>query len=480
MSTRRADRVEQLMKQFGLAERALVRVIARSDDETLGTLNLVQVGVLYNEYLEWRRRFQEDYEAVTVAAPAEQLEELENRMVAMEPMMLDATGRIIGRRQVLEPVAAPPNLQGGPQLVQLDPNQLAQQIVVRPTREPRVTQFDGTHAGWDEFHDMFMAEVHNRQDLNDLDKLKQLKLACSKQAPTVLGKWPLLAVNYEPAWNALKAKFHDEDAIKHQLMQSLHHLPKQARESAEGLRKILDTTEMALAQLRQKGEQVQHWDAILIMMVKAALPLRTLQAWERERKANEAQTFAAFKAWLDTRARINMLAEQTIWREKQYREPAQAAPNQQHAGNGRNENRQRPYYNRRHDEHSQRAPLAQQQNGQVVPGPSNAGNDRPARPGNTSNPFQRQPQSDRYKGYACYGCDQVGHSAFQCRTLANKTIDEIRSILVAKGICITCGRKHDGACPNPFQCNRCDNEQHITLLCPRRKDGARGTKRRGQ
>lgn len=83
------------------------------------------------------------------------------------------------------------------------------EVVVRHQREPKVGQFDGRHENWQPFMDQFRVEVHDRNDLQAVEKLAILKTACVGRGAKALGSWPLTENNYAPAWQHLQDTYGD-------------------------------------------------------------------------------------------------------------------------------------------------------------------------------------------------------------------------------------------------------------------------------
>lgn len=60
------------------------------------------------------------------------------------------------------------------------PVPVAQAVIVRHHREPRIGQFDGKHENWASFFDLFRVEVDGREDMDPLEKLVYLKAAWTR------------------------------------------------------------------------------------------------------------------------------------------------------------------------------------------------------------------------------------------------------------------------------------------------------------
>lgn len=486
--SRRSTRGADAGRALDLAQRTLTRAIERVNHQmALDDMGLAELDQLTGRFEAARNTFQEEYDKHVLRIPAADVPAVEQRMIEMEPMIDDVEVALMERRHALQPREEQPAAAApiAPQInVQLDPNQLLNQLQVRHFREPKVAPFSGKPEDWPEFYDSFLTEVHNRDDLNNLDKLRALRRACSEHASAALGKWPTQADCYVPAWEGLVAKFQDEDTIHQGLMDKLMHLPKQENETAEGLREILDTVAITLQQLQAQNEPVQQWDSMILTSMRAAMSIDTLQDWEKERDKNVRQTYVALKQWLDTRARITMLKEQAQLRNQKHHDAlvAQQKTGQKQARDASDNNREhqkgrffrgnrQSRWSNGHDNHNKEASTSAESKKDKADGnKTDAGQKK-------DNPFSGLSYAERLKNITCHVCDTKGHTAYRCDELMNKSVDEKRRTLISKGVCIQCGRKHTGECRSPMECANCNNAKHILLVCPKRKESGKGTKR---
>lgn len=81
---------------------------------------------------------------------------------------------------------------------------------------PNVGTFDGQQSKWPEFRDKFIAQVHDRDHINPVDKMSYLQAACTGGAQVVLGPWPPTKEGYDGAWKALLEAY-DDDYHTHKL-----------------------------------------------------------------------------------------------------------------------------------------------------------------------------------------------------------------------------------------------------------------------
>lgn len=330
------------------------------------------------------------------------------------------------------------------------------EIVVRQVREPRVGTFNGRHEEWASFSNLFRVEVDERRDLDAVQKLVYLTTACVDMGKRALGEWPITAANYPLAWAALQAKFNDRYATKARLMAKVYRLQKQTDETYDGLRTLLDVTQVSLRQLEDMGEPTNQWDLPIVQLLLFKAPRSVAENYERERRNDVEPTMRHFFDWLEARARSRMILEnaefdkqERLAKRKSNKAEEQPRPNQDNGqqksaeNNGqRNGNFQRPNQN----------------NGQPR---------WQLRSGRNSGQENKAGGSNNGRHMVCWSCDG-SHSLYDCPGILKMSAEQRQQELSAKGVCIRCGRKHFGECHTPKDCGVCDKQQHIDLVCPKK------------
>lgn len=481
------SRAANLVRARDRVKNAFQRMVdVINNEDEINAMNLVRLQTVRERYLTARDALNDSNDVHVQRVNEEQYAEAEAEIHQLETLMLQTEMRLNERIAALQPIAPvhPPMVQG------VDPQAIADRIVVHTRRDPRPIKFDGKHENWAQFKDVFLVEVHNRDDLQPIEKLVALSEACVGDGAKALGIWPMNAQNYELAWNDLNEKYGDAYASKTSIMQSVYQLEQQLTETYDGLRRLIDIPMVAIRQLQLQGEHVEHWDLPLVQAVLAKAPPTLIEAWEKDRVNYPAATQEQFFTWMRTRAKCRLITEQVLQR------TTQAVPNhstsrpkanndQTSEENGHRRSRFHRYnpYNRNAGEHGNRVwrrnesnkpseqPAVDANNGQ----PAAAAPEQPATPRAKQNPFA----TPRKNTVTCYGCDQQGHTAYTCPQMVNITPAERRKILIEKAVCIKCGRRHAGGCQNPIQCAACENAQHIGLVCPKKQlGGSQATKRR--
>lgn len=356
------------------------------------------------------------------------------------------------------------------------PVPVAQAVIVRHHREPRIGQFDGKHENWASFFDLFRVEVDGREDMDPLEKLVYLKAACIGQGAKALGDWPTTADNYALAWESLREKFNDPYVTKNRLITDIQRMPRQREESYDGLRTLIDTPKIALRQLMAMGVDVGGLDLQIMNTVLYKAPDGVMDAWEQQRGGAEP-TLEQLFAWLEKRARSRMVSEsmnadRNRWRNRNQekgreKDNGQAGRRQDNGQGGRRQDNGQAGRSQRQEkgkyDHDQgHRNQDNQDNGQ----PAVSDNGQPGK-GGDPRPAGRGGNRPNNGPLRCWICGDT-HSMYACHTLLSKGIKERMALMQEKGVCLECGRPHVGNCRWPRQCELCANEKHTELVCPKR------------
>lgn len=297
------------------------------------------------------------------------------------------------------------------------------------TKSPEgLGEFDGTHANWPQFRDLFIALVGSRNYPN-LNKLLYLKKACTGPASLVIRGYEPLQDCYEAAWDALNAIYEDSYAVTQSLIDRLVNMPIARDAEMSELRRIIDTTTSTLRQLCSLDEEVGKWDSIIINLLTKKLPFPLIESWEQHRKRDQRPTLIEFLGFIDARARARMFSSPSLTPTFNL-PPKNEKPN--NYGTGRNA---------RHIQNI---------------------STRYRNPRATFN----LPDNRRYQG--CKICNKE-HRLANCPILLGKNLHERRRTLLQIGVCLNCLRNGHfvAQCNNPgcFK-KECNNGKHHWTLCP--------------
>lgn len=310
-------------------------------------------------------------------------------------------------------------------------------IRVETNRPPEVPKFDGTASKWPAFKDLFKAEVDER-DFDDVTKLRYLQQACEKRASQTLGIWKPTAENYKAAWSLLQEKYSDNHRITQSLLDDIFAIQKQSVESHDSLRTIIDVITSTLRQLDVLGIETASWDEIIIHIITARLPSKTLDSLEQRRIGlGKSPTLKQLFEFLEAKASGRRFLDEQEPRQADVRsEPSRLAGKPQYAQNNAYRwQRFQPYTKQ---------------------------------PAITTKQIQPQTGSTQSKGqWKCYQCNGA-HSVSKCREFGDMTIEERRLKAQSWKACLNCfGLTHKAFECKQRSCGVCPESvtKHHLLLC---------------
>lgn len=133
---------------------------------------------------------------------------------------------------------------------------------------PKVGIFTGNQSEWPEFRDKFLAQVHEKEHINPVDKMTYLQEACQGDAKTTLGPWPSTSDGYAGAWNQLLRAYNDNYHNVHGIFSRILATPRQADETHESLRIVVSTISGGIRQLRTMVDSDVERDQLWIHLAK--------------------------------------------------------------------------------------------------------------------------------------------------------------------------------------------------------------------
>lgn len=403
------QRTLEFVRSPGLANLNLLAAQERLRlaEEAFGRFNDEHLAVLENIVVEEDMQVFHDYSA------------------QVEEMHLEIVIALKGRLQELQPipVAAPIQNQPMNRVVRAnDQNGNVPDICLERINPPI---FRGDFAKWSEWKAMFESLVHNHQNLTDTQKFHYLKKAVADGAANVLDGWHTIGDNYRPAYEALIQLYENRYRIVLAHIDELHHMPKLEKETYDGLRQMIDTTNRALRQLRVIGSPVQHWDHMVIYELLIRMPKTTITHWETSQDLNDMPTLEQVLRFLERRARgiVNIGAR---------------------VSNGNQSGVQFENSNENTVEKNK--------------------SQKPVQPNN--GPKSGQGQSQR-QSLACFKCKQP-HPLARCNEFTNMTLEARKLYIRETKLCANCfSPTHRAGSPQcKFgPCRRCRQANHNTLLC---------------
>ncbi|RLU22365.1 hypothetical protein DMN91_004643 [Ooceraea biroi] len=146
----------------------------------------------------------------------------------------------------------------------------------------RLPTFDGRTEEWQRFADTFRSLVHDKRELQPVQKFQYLVTSLTGDAARVIESIELTADNYAIAWDLLRKRYDDPRAIKKRHIECLFRMPVVKKESSSAIRGLIDYTMIHLRVLKAMELPTESWDELIVHMMETKLDVVTLRAWEQE------------------------------------------------------------------------------------------------------------------------------------------------------------------------------------------------------
>lgn len=124
-------------------------------------------------------------------------------------------------------------------------------------------KFSGTYRTWLEFRDTFQSLIHNNNVISDIQKFHYLKASLEGEAALVIKSLEISSANYSIAWNALLDRFDNNKLLMYNHVKGLFGGETIPKESAVGIRKLVDEFSKNVRSLQQLNQPVGEWDTLL-------------------------------------------------------------------------------------------------------------------------------------------------------------------------------------------------------------------------
>ncbi|KAJ8972069.1 hypothetical protein NQ314_000393 [Rhamnusium bicolor] len=161
-------------------------------------------------------------------------------------------------------------------------NSVALQATPRLPNIP-VPKFHGSYENWLEFRDTFESLIHNNKSIGDVEKFNFLCGALEGDAKEAIHSLEFSAANYKIAWDLLDERYNNTSYLVNNHVKLLFSLPSLTRESATGLRKLLDSMVKHLRSLNTLGQSTHTWDVMIIHIISGKLDSVTFREWEESK-----------------------------------------------------------------------------------------------------------------------------------------------------------------------------------------------------
>ncbi|XP_066602499.1 uncharacterized protein [Prorops nasuta] len=140
--------------------------------------------------------------------------------------------------------------------------------------------FTGRYENWEAFENRFVSMIHDKTHLPNVVKLQYLMGCLQGPAADFVKDVTVTDANYISTWTALKERFSNLRLQIYHLTLSLINAAPLKRESALGLRTLVDDITHRIRMLKNLGRPVEFWDDLLVVIISERLDPVTRKAWE--------------------------------------------------------------------------------------------------------------------------------------------------------------------------------------------------------
>lgn len=201
------------------------------------------------------------------------------------------------------------NLVSQPQSLTINDNKFSQNQNLHnnfPVKLPPISlpEFSGSYDQWTQFHETFESLVDSNTSLTNVQKFYYLKSILKGDAFQTISSLTATDDNYSIAWDLLKERYQNKKAIIHTHVKSIFTLIPIKDDTHTNLRKFLDTFQKHFRSLEKLGEDVAHWNTLLIFLLTSKLNSVTRQEWEIFSKNKDSPSVADFINFMTDRCRL--------------------------------------------------------------------------------------------------------------------------------------------------------------------------------
>ncbi|XP_047543273.1 uncharacterized protein LOC125075609 [Vanessa atalanta] len=166
----------------------------------------------------------------------------------------------------------------------------------------QLPKFGGRYEDWLEFRDTFVSLIHENQGIVDIQKFHYLRASLEGGAAQVIRSIGFSSCNYKIAWDLLCDRYNNERLLIQNHVQSMFVIEPLKRESALGIRSIIDIFSKNLRSLHTLGESTMHWDTLIIYLMNSKLDPKTSRDWEERKSTLNKITLNDFMSFLKNKA----------------------------------------------------------------------------------------------------------------------------------------------------------------------------------
>lgn len=167
-----------------------------------------------------------------------------------------------------------------------------------------IPKFSGEFTKWENFRDVFESLVASRTDLSNVQKLHYLKANLTGDASLILANTHVTDANYNAAWELLKRRFDNPQAIVNAYLQEFMDIPGVGSQSVSEIKNLRDKTSDIYTALLNLKRPVDQWEDLLVFVTVSKLDKVTRRDWELSLGDDiEIPNFAKLDMFLTSRIR---------------------------------------------------------------------------------------------------------------------------------------------------------------------------------
>lgn len=165
---------------------------------------------------------------------------------------------------------------------------------------PRVDakKFDGRLEDWRTYRDWFIQTIHNRHGLSNAQRLDYLKRTLAGEASNTISAFQATDDNYAVAWDLLQSTYDIEYILILRHYDLLTETPAMKNNSAEEIRKLLNTIQMHTLAMKALGERIENWNTPIVHTILKRLDKDTAREWNRKMQGNKMPRYEDILSFL--------------------------------------------------------------------------------------------------------------------------------------------------------------------------------------
>ncbi|KAJ8977461.1 hypothetical protein NQ317_000038 [Molorchus minor] len=161
--------------------------------------------------------------------------------------------------------------------------------------------FSGKYDEWQAYFDLFCALIHDKSDINTVQKFMYLKTSLKGEASSLVSDLPLTNANYQVAIDLLKKRYDNKLMVINTHLKKMFESPSLTKSDSHTLRQFITNIKQNLNSLEALKLPVDSWDIILVYLFSKKLDFQTQKAFELEKCSTELPTLKEFFNFLEKR-----------------------------------------------------------------------------------------------------------------------------------------------------------------------------------